>query len=423
LPPGLTLNDDGELSGIPTQDGAFTFTVRAQNDIDHYDKEIEVVIRSVPLVIAYNAPHGTVGTAYNFTFNAIGTAPILWSVEAGTLPPGLTLSSDGLLSGTPPTHGNFSFIVRAANEAGNNTRELSILINEEEVITHTITYSVIGTGGTLSVTNGANPATQGSSITLTAVPGNGFRVKEWINNNAVVSESLVNTLTISNIQAAHTITVEFEPIPPVTLTVTWHTNGGLPKPAQISADKGGSIAAPAYMILNGYTFEGWYLDAAFNDAATFPIEGVTADMEFWARWAENQEELPPPIFTPGSMPTPEPPEPELTPPPQNPNVNFNIAGGEATVSGATGTVSISPPRVNFHRSRPRDIAITIIGDDTLRHLRYNNINLERDRDYTVDGNRVIISADFLYGLERGIYTINFVVNGDHNPNLTVRVRG
>jgi hypothetical protein len=40
-----------------------------------------------------------------------GAAPYTWQLTAGALPPGLTLSSTGLISGTPTTSGSFSFTV------------------------------------------------------------------------------------------------------------------------------------------------------------------------------------------------------------------------------------------------------------------------------------------------------------------------
>jgi hypothetical protein len=40
-----------------------------------------------------------------------GAAPYTWSLTAGALPPGLTLSSTGLISGTPTASGSFSFTV------------------------------------------------------------------------------------------------------------------------------------------------------------------------------------------------------------------------------------------------------------------------------------------------------------------------
>jgi IPT/TIG domain/Putative Ig domain len=61
---------------------------------------------------------GIVGDPYTYTF-AIGgdPAPDL-SVTSGQLPPGLTLGSDGILSGTPTTPGNYDVMVTAQNDVG-----------------------------------------------------------------------------------------------------------------------------------------------------------------------------------------------------------------------------------------------------------------------------------------------------------------
>jgi hypothetical protein len=55
-------------------------------------------------------PPAACGSPYNFQFaSGNGTGLETWSVVSGTLPPGLTLSSSGLLSGTPDGEGVFSF--------------------------------------------------------------------------------------------------------------------------------------------------------------------------------------------------------------------------------------------------------------------------------------------------------------------------
>jgi hypothetical protein len=52
---------------------------------------------------------------FSFTFTASGNPPPLFSLTSGTLPPGLTLESTGLLSGIPNAVGSYPFNVRAAN--------------------------------------------------------------------------------------------------------------------------------------------------------------------------------------------------------------------------------------------------------------------------------------------------------------------
>ena len=76
---------------------------------------LTVVCPSIALSPA-SLPGATASYAYNQSFIAGGgTAPYAYSVASGSLPPGLTLSTAGLLSGTPASVGSFDFVVRAAD--------------------------------------------------------------------------------------------------------------------------------------------------------------------------------------------------------------------------------------------------------------------------------------------------------------------
>jgi Putative Ig domain len=44
-----------------------------------------------------------------------GTGPYTWTATGGTFPPGITLSSSGLLSGVPTASGAFSFTVQVTD--------------------------------------------------------------------------------------------------------------------------------------------------------------------------------------------------------------------------------------------------------------------------------------------------------------------
>ena len=64
------------------------------------------------------APDGFVGDSYGLQFSAAGgTSPYTFTVSAGTLPPGLSLASSGLLSGIPGG-GSYSFTVEATDADG-----------------------------------------------------------------------------------------------------------------------------------------------------------------------------------------------------------------------------------------------------------------------------------------------------------------
>jgi len=81
-----------------------------------------------PTITTTTLPGGTVGTAYSQTLTATGDTPITWSRESGTLPIGLTLSTSGVISGTPTTANTSSFTIKATNAKGTGTKLLSIVI-------------------------------------------------------------------------------------------------------------------------------------------------------------------------------------------------------------------------------------------------------------------------------------------------------
>ena len=74
----------------------------------------------VPLALAPTSlPLVTVNTSYNQTITATGgTAPYVFSLAAGVLPQGVTLSPSGNLTGTPTVTGNFNFTVRVTDATG-----------------------------------------------------------------------------------------------------------------------------------------------------------------------------------------------------------------------------------------------------------------------------------------------------------------
>jgi type VI secretion system secreted protein VgrG len=64
-------------------------------------------------------PTGFVGVPYSQTLTPSGgTAPYVFTVAAGTLPPGLTLTPGGVLSGTPTAQGTFPVTIRATDAHG-----------------------------------------------------------------------------------------------------------------------------------------------------------------------------------------------------------------------------------------------------------------------------------------------------------------
>ena len=69
-----------------------------------------------------------------------------------------------------------------------------------------------------------------------------------------------------------------------TYAVTWNADGGTPVPIQTTVSHGDAINAPAAMTKDGYTFGGWFSDAAMTAAVAFPINNVSGNQTFWAKW-------------------------------------------------------------------------------------------------------------------------------------------
>lgn len=92
-----------------------------------------VEVAQAPVVISpASLPHGTVGVAYHQVITATGGlgAPYVWSLGGGTLPPGLTFSSSGVISGTPTRAGTFHITVSVDDPT---LKDYTIVIEEGAV--------------------------------------------------------------------------------------------------------------------------------------------------------------------------------------------------------------------------------------------------------------------------------------------------
>ena len=94
-----------------------------------FSTEPEVVISYG--VIAFTSgspPSGTAAQRYSYTYTSTGDTGIAYAVTAGALPPGLSLSSVGALSGTPTAPGSYTFTVTASGTTATQSRQDTISI-------------------------------------------------------------------------------------------------------------------------------------------------------------------------------------------------------------------------------------------------------------------------------------------------------
>jgi hypothetical protein len=123
LPAGLALSTAGNLFGVPTATGSYSFTVTAQNPFGVSTKTYSGTVGAAlaPTITTTSLGELSQGVPFYQALEATGSATITWS--AASPPAGLSLASaTGVLSGSPSATGSYSFAVTATNSAGSASR-------------------------------------------------------------------------------------------------------------------------------------------------------------------------------------------------------------------------------------------------------------------------------------------------------------
>jgi hypothetical protein len=154
-------------------------------------------------------PSGQAGAEYTQTLTpATGTPPFTFTLQSGTLPAGMELSTDGVLSGTPTQGGVFNFTVKATDEDGfAGSRAYSLTITTPTISGIADTFTPRNTPVTVNFTVG-DPESGAASVNVSGTSSNQTLVP---NANLMFGGSGANrTLTItpaSNQLGTTTITV------------------------------------------------------------------------------------------------------------------------------------------------------------------------------------------------------------------------
>jgi hypothetical protein len=144
LLPGLSLDGGGTIQGTPTLNGTNKFTVQvSDNNGSTATQALTLTIYSGVLqVTTTSLPSGTTNVPYNsqqLTASG-GHPPYNWSLALGALPSGLSLSTNGVISGTPTTAGTNGFVVRVTDSvAATATQALSLVVY---TFSTSVTFSV-----------------------------------------------------------------------------------------------------------------------------------------------------------------------------------------------------------------------------------------------------------------------------------------
>lgn len=173
LPSGLSLSSGGTISGtfnVSASEGdSASITIRATDNGGNFvDKTFSLTANSEPTwTTASELPQARTGTSYSEqlqTSTGLAGGAVSYSVVAGSLPSGITLSGSGLLSGSTaePENTTSSFTVRATDEAGAFADRAFTLLTAP---------SLAITGGTLSSDSTYYYHTFSGSDTLNVVGG------------------------------------------------------------------------------------------------------------------------------------------------------------------------------------------------------------------------------------------------------------
>ena len=160
LPPGLVLDEIGNISGVPLLAGEYQIAIKAQNFMGEDEKDYFIIITifptpfnaggfyaisgtgwhfgraetvalpEYPVIITDKLPNGMVGDEYSYQIEFISTSllGVVFEIIDGELPQGLTLSDEGVISGRPLTTSDSAFTIRVTNITGYDTKDFNILI-------------------------------------------------------------------------------------------------------------------------------------------------------------------------------------------------------------------------------------------------------------------------------------------------------
>jgi hypothetical protein len=228
LPPGLSIGNGTcinsrtstcSIEGTPTTTGNYSFTLQVADGETPpalATAQFTLLVQGPLLVITTTSlPAGTVGLPYSATMQATGgIPPLTWCVletsgtcdnGAGTLPAGLTMSTAGVISGTPTTSGKTLFQVQVQDNenppqivdspAPGSVNELSITINpaiNDGNLRGNYAFSFNGyQNGTPVLMAGAFTADGSGNLTQGVVDLNNGSGETIDNNGNVIPQTLI----------------------------------------------------------------------------------------------------------------------------------------------------------------------------------------------------------------------------------------
>ncbi|MEW6130392.1 MAG: putative Ig domain-containing protein [Acidobacteriota bacterium] len=270
LPEGLTLTQTGNLQGTPERAGTSSFTLKLTDATSATTTTtLSLVINPATLLLTIQTvalPDGVVGETYSQTLIAAGgSSPYRWALKSGELPNGLTLSANGIISGTPTSSGEKSFEIEAIDQSGQRAiKQFEIDVDPPPEFT-ILTQSALKTGAVgvpfrveLQATSGTEPYVwkKKKKAKFGTLPDGITVSKEGILSGTPTAQGTYN-FTLLAIDAADRVaskpfTLEIAPPPPpleIRTTSLPAATQGLPYNGKLEAN--GGVAPYAWSLDSG----------------------------------------------------------------------------------------------------------------------------------------------------------------------------
>jgi uncharacterized repeat protein (TIGR01451 family) len=257
-PTGVTFYSAAALLyGYPTAAGTYSFTIKATDSngcMGTRDYTVNIGLGFLPALL----PDATLGRRYTQRYTPLGASSgVGFALAAGTLPKGMTLASDGTLSGTPNEKGSFPLTLRVSDALSSGTNDVVLRVNDVSApvvggsIADPLNCTRSGSAVTVTaVVTNTSGATQTATFTasllptqLVAVPGTCRTNVAGFNCQVVSGASVTASGTLANNQS-------------VTITYVAQIADGTPAGAQVCVTStasfagGGSASVPACTTLN-----------------------------------------------------------------------------------------------------------------------------------------------------------------------------
>src|SRR6267378_3543652 len=253
---------------------------------------LTITVTAPPAITTTTLPPGVEGTAYSQAIAKTGGAgTVTFSISAGTLPAGLTLSSTGTISGTPTgPNGTVNFTVKVTDSSTMTpmtaTQALSILVNLPPAPAITTTslppgvagtaYSqpVVATGfGTLTFTISAGTLPQGLMLSGGLISGTPTAPNVTANFTVMVTDSSNPVQT-----ATQALSILINLPPPPTITSLSQNAGAVGASITIIGTNFGTPQGTSTVTFNGTTAAAASAWSATSITVLVPVGATTGNV-------------------------------------------------------------------------------------------------------------------------------------------------